>query len=146
MPSLLTYNRFDVLAIQSNETIEPVETAVQIPEPLPPSIPLLPQYPASRPKWEKPLPSKFIIAATEGNPTSLKLKIELETTNTAEVKSANVLVDCGVTGECIDRHYAKSCGFRLLKLSKPIPVYNINGTPNKAGSVTEVVRTFLASQ
>src|SRR5271155_1980618 len=81
MPSLSTYNRFDVLAIeQSNETIETVEMAMQIPESLPPSIPLLLQYPASRPKWEKPVPSKFIIAATEGNPTSLKLKIELETT------------------------------------------------------------------
>src|SRR5271163_1772770 len=143
MPSLSTYNRFDVLAIQSNETIETVETAVQILESLPPSIPLLPQYPASRPKWEKPLPSKFIIAATEGNPTSLKLKIELETTNMAEVKSANALVDCGGTGEFIDRHYAKSCGFHLLKLSKPIPVYNIDGTPNEAGSVTEVVDLIL---
>src|SRR5271155_23155 len=144
MPSLLTYNCFDVLAIeQSNETIETVETAMQILESPPPSLPLLPRYPASRPKWEKPLPSKFIIAATEGNPTSLKLKIELETTDTVEVKSANVLVDCGATGEFIDRHYAKSCGFHLLKLSKPIPVYNIDGTPNEAGSVTEVVDLIL---
>src|SRR5271163_2464807 len=102
MPSLSTYSRFDVLAIeQSNETIETVETAAQILESLPPSIPLLPQYPASCPKWEKPLPSKFIIAVTEGNPTSLKLKIELETTNTAEVKSANALVDCGATSKPI---------------------------------------------
>src|SRR5271155_5485690 len=144
MPSLSTYNLFDVLAIQqSNETIETVETAVQIPESPPTSIPHLPQYPAPHPKWEKPLPSKFIIAAIEGNPTSLKLKIELETTNTAEVKSANALVDCGATGECIDRHYAKSCGFCLLKLSKPIPVYNIDGTPNEAGFVTEVVDLML---
>src|SRR5271163_3737641 len=143
MPSLSTYNRFDVLAIQSNETIETVETAVQIPETLPPSLPLLPQYPTSRPKWEKPLPSKSIIAAMEGNPTSLKLKIELETTDMAEVKSANALGDCGATGEFIDRHYAKSCGFHLLKLSKPIPVYNIDGTPNEAGSVTEVIDLIL---
>src|SRR5271155_3630894 len=92
---------------------------------------------------KKPLPSKFIIAATEGNPTSLKLKIELETTDTAEVKYANALVDCGATGEFIDRHYAKSCRFHLLKLSKPIPVYNIDGTPNEAGSVTEVVDLIL---
>src|SRR5271155_3986804 len=143
MPSLSTYNHFDVLAIQSNETIETVETAVQIPEPLPPSIPLLPQYLASRPKWEKPLPSKFIMAAMEGNPTSLKLKIELEPTDTVEVKSANALVDCGATGEFTDRHYAKSCRFHLLKLSKPIPVYNIDGTPNEARSVTEVVDLIL---
>jgi hypothetical protein len=33
---------------------------------------------------------------------SLKLKVELETTDTAEVKSANALADCGATGEFID--------------------------------------------
>src|SRR5271156_1087130 len=144
MPSLPTYNRFDVLAIhKSNETIETVETAVQNLQSLPTAIPHFPQYPAPRPKWERPLPSKFVIAAMDGNSTSLKLKVELETTDTAEVKSVNVLVDCGATGEFIDRHYAKSCGFHLLKLSKPIPVYNVDGTPNEAGFVTEVVDLIL---
>src|SRR5277367_6832380 len=141
MPSLPTYNRFDVLAIhESNETIETVEAAVQNPQSLPTPIPYLPQYPAYRPKWERQLPSKFVIAAVEGSSTSLKLKVELETTDTAEV---NVLVDSGTTREFIDRHYAKSCGFHLLKLSKPIPVYNIDGTPNEAGFVTEVVDLIL---
>jgi len=101
MPSLPTYNHFDVLAIQeSNETIETVETAVQNPQST--LLPLFPQYPAPRPKWERPLPSKFVIAAMDGSSTSLKLKVELETTDTAEVKSVNVLVDCGATGEFID--------------------------------------------
>ena len=137
MPLLPTYNCFNVLDIhESNETIETVETAVQNPESLPTTVPHFPQYPAPRPKWERPLPSKFVIAAMDGNSTSLKLKVELETTDTAEVKSVNVLVDCGATGEFIDRHYAKSCGFHLLKLSKPIPVYNVDGTPNEAGFVT----------
>ena len=131
MPSLSTYNRFDVLAIeQSNETIETVETAVQNLQSLPSTIPLFPLFPffpAPRPKWERPLPSKFVIAAMDGSSTSLKLKVELETTDTAEV---NVLVDSGTTREFIDRHYAKSCGFHLLKLSKPIPVHNVDGTPH----------------
>src|SRR5271168_657124 len=140
-PSLPTYNRFNVLDIhESNETIETVETAMQNP---PSPIPLFPQYPAPRPKWERPLLPKFVIAAVDGNSTSLKLKVELETTDTGEVKSVNALVDCGATGEFMDRHYAKSCGFRLLKLSKPIPVYNIDGTPNEAGFVTEVVDLIL---
>src|SRR5271168_2539396 len=142
MPLLPNYNRFDVLAMQeSNETIETVETAVQNPQST--LLPLFPQYPAPRPKWERPLPSKFVIAAMDGSSTSLKLKVELETTDATEVKSVNVLVDCGATGEFIDRHYAKSCGFRLLKLSKPIPVYNVDGTPNEAGFVTEVVDLIL---
>src|SRR5271168_4026969 len=128
-PSLPAYNRFNVLDIhESNETIETVETAVQNFESLPTTFPHFPQYPAPRPKWERPLASKFVIAAMEESSTSLKLKVELETMDTAEVKSVNVLVDCGATGEFINRHYAKSCGLRLLKLSKPIP-YNVDGTP-----------------
>jgi len=76
-------------------------------------------------------------------PTSLKLKVEIETTNTAERKSVLSLVDSGATGELIDRHYAKSCRFNLLKLSTPIPVYNVDGTPNEAGDITEVVDFIL---
>src|SRR5271156_462067 len=143
-PSLPTYNHFDVLAIEEpNETIETVETAVQNLQSLPSTIPLFPLFPAPCPKWERPLPSKFVIAAIDGSSTSLKLKVELETTDTAEVKSINALVDSGATGEFIDRHYAKSCGLRLLKLSKPIPVYNVDGTPNEAGFVTKVVDLIL---
>src|ERR1700679_3819223 len=96
-----------------------------------------------RPKWERLLPKKFVIAATENNPTALKLKVKIETTDTAEKKSLSALVDCGATGEVIDRHYAKSSGFKLVKLTEPIPVFNIDGTPNKAGSITEVVNLIL---
>ena len=45
------------------------------------------------PKWERSLLQKFIIAATEENPTSLKLKVKIKTTDTAEKKSISALVD-----------------------------------------------------
>ena len=79
----------------------------------------------------------------EDGSTSLKLKVELETTDTGEVKSINSFVDSGATGEFIDRHYAKSNQLHTRKLSKPIPVYNVDGTLNKAGSITEVVDLIL---
>jgi len=69
--------------------------------------------------------------------------MEIETTDTAERRSVLSLVDSGATGELIDRHYAKSCRFNLLKLSKPIPVYNVDGTLNEAGDITEVVDFIL---
>src|SRR5882757_5506533 len=74
-----------------------------------------------RPKWERHLPERIVIGTTETGPTSLKLKMEIETTDTAERRSVLSLVDSGATGELIDRHYAKSCRFNLLKLSKPTP-------------------------
>jgi len=80
------------------------------------------------------------------NTTSLKLKVELETTDTGEVKSVNSFVDSGATGEFIDRHYAKSNRLHTRKLSEPIPVYNVDGTLNEAGSITEVVDLILRYQ
>ena len=95
------------------------------------------------PKWERRLPSKFIIASAEDSSTSLKLKVELETTDTGEVKSVNSFMDSGATGEFIDRHYAKSNWLHTWKLSEPILVYNVDGTLNEAGSITEVVDLIL---
>ena len=92
-----------------------------------------------KPKWEKALPEKFTIETTEGTLNSLSLKVEIETTDTAEKKSITTLVDSGATGEFIDRQYPKSCQFNLLKLTQPIPVYNVDGSPNDAGSITEAV-------
>ena len=148
-PPLSSHNRFNVLVTENtydfdddqvvqNSEVPPVS------EPSPPPLHSLPpSRPIRRPKWEKSLPKRFVVAATEDGSKSLKLKVEIETTDTAERKSVLTLVDCGATGEFIDRNYAKSCRFNLVKLSVPIPVYNIDGTLNEAGSVTEVVDLIL---
>ena len=85
---------------------------------------------------------RYTISAT-GESNSLKLKVELKTTDTSERKSINSLVDSRATGEFIDHDYAKSCQFNLLKLNHPIPVYNIDGSPNEAGSITKAVSLIL---
>ena len=76
--------------------------------------------------------------SAEGNSNSLKLKMEIETTDTAQKRSVMTLVDSGTTGECIDWDYAKICGFNLIKLTQLIPVYNVDGTPNNNSSITSV--------
>ena len=70
-----------------------------------------------KPKWEKTLPKTLTLANMEGISTSLRLKVEIETTNTAGKKSVMALLDSGMTGECIDRDYAKSQRFKLIKLT-----------------------------
>ena len=102
-PSLSTYNRFDILSIDNIIDCETETPVMQNPK----SIPCSETPPRStpnvrRPKWERSLPEKFVIAATEGNPNSLKLKVEIETTDTAEKRSVNSIVDCGASGEFID--------------------------------------------
>src|SRR6202522_2885301 len=144
MPLLSSYNRFDVLQVEQINDIEMETPDMQRTKKL--LISASPMDSPIRircPKWERLLPKEFVIAATENNPTALKLKVEIETTDTAEKKSVSALVDCGAAREVIDRHYAKSSGFKLVKLTEPIPVFNVDGTPNKAGSITEVVNLIL---
>ena len=126
---------------------------MQNPKEPPPPTPLLtpihspaptPEIPRIRKlKWQKTLPKTLTIASAEGISTSLKLKVEIETTDTAKKKSVTALLDSGSMGECINRDYMKSCQFNLVKLAQPIPVYNVDRTPNEAGSITEVVSLIL---
>ena len=145
MPLLSSHNCFNVLYVEQINDIATKTQDVQKPDPcciesqMEAFSSMTSSVQTRCPKWERSLPQKFVIAAIEENPTSLKLKVEIETTDTAEKKSVSALVDCGATGEFIDRHYAKSSHFNLVKLTEPIPVCNVNSTLNEAGSVTEVV-------
>jgi len=145
-PSLSYHNHFSVLPTCSlNETVEP---SIDVQNPISKNLIVIPTEIVwnRRPKLERQLPSKLVIASAEDGSTSLKLKVELETTDIGEVKSVNSFMHSGATGEFINRHYAKSNQLHTRKLSKPIPVYNVDGTPNKAGSITEVVDLILRYQ
>jgi len=142
-PSLSYHDCFSVLPTCSlNETVEP---SIDMQNPISKNLIVIPtEIVWNRcPKWEWQLPSKLVIASAEDGSTSLKLKVELETTDTGEVKSVNSFVDSGATREFINRHYAKSNQLYTQKLSEPIPVYDVDGTLNEAGSITEVVDLIL---
>ena len=64
----------------------------------------------------------------------------------AEVKSVNSLVDSGATGNFIDREYVRTHRLTTQKLSKPISVFNVDGTLNDSGSITEVADLILRYQ
>jgi hypothetical protein len=95
-----------------------------------------------RPHWERRLPTQFIIAATP-SPNSLSIKVEIQTTDTAEVHGVSALLDCGATGIFIDSQFVKENQLNTRKLLYPIPVYNVDGTLNEVGSITEVVDMIL---
>jgi hypothetical protein len=107
-PPLSSRNRFSILSIDSIPEIEePVETEVVQSSK---SHPVLWTF---RPSWERHLPSSFVVSVldeTEDRRRSLTLKIELQTTDTGEVKSVKALLDSGATGMFIDRDYVKTNG------------------------------------
>jgi len=71
------------------------------------------------------------------------LPIEVSTTDTSEVHSVKVLLDSGATGNFIDRDFVRTKGINTRSISHPIPVYNVDGFPNKAGQISEVVDVVL---
>jgi hypothetical protein len=74
---------------------------------------------------------------------SLHLKVEIVTTDTQQLISFMALLDCGATGLFVDQDFVDRNRIITRTLSCPIPVYNIDGTLNEAGSIREVVDVVL---
>ena len=129
-------NKFTVLTIEDPNTIdsELIDTS-----PLTPLVPAL----LYRPKWEKRLPKLLSISALDVCRTSLLLPVEIETTDTSELHSIKALLDCRATGSLINRDFVRLQGMNTWTLSRNILVFNVNGSPNEAGQISEVVNVVL---
>ena len=69
--------------------------------------------------------------------------MEIQTTDTAEVRSGPALIDSGTTGLFMDQRYVEHYKLTTWKLHHPITVYNVNGSLNKSGSLIETVEVIL---
>jgi len=63
--------------------------------------------------------------------------------DTLEEASTEAMVDTGSTRDFIDRDFVEKAKLPTRKLSQPIPVYNVDGTPNEAGSIDRVVDVIM---
>jgi len=96
-----------------------------------------------RPKWEKRLPKLFSISTLDARETSLLLLVEIGTTDTNELHSVKALLDCGATRSFIDRDFICSKGMNTRTLSCNIPVFNVDGSSNEAGQISEIMDIVL---
>jgi len=104
--------------------------------------PLIPA-PLHKPKWERRLPKLLFISTLDAQGTSLLLPVEIGTMDTSELHSIKALLDSGVTGSFIDRNFIRSKEINTRTLSCNIPVFNIDGSPNEVGQISEVVDVLL---
>jgi hypothetical protein len=74
---------------------------------------------------------------------SLTVDVEIESTDTAVKRHTQALIDCGATGCFIDIEWAKLNNIPTRPLTNPIPVYNVNGTANNAGTITDMANMIL---
>jgi len=108
----------------------------------PPPIPLI-STPLRKPKWERRLPKLLSISTLDVQGTSLLLPVEIGTMDTSELHSVKALLNCGATRSLIDRDFVRSKGMNTWTLSHNIPVFNVDGSPNEAGQISEVVDVVL---
>jgi len=129
-------NKFTVLTIEDPNTIDSELVDIQ-------PLNLLVAALLCRPKWEKRLPKLFSISTLDTRGTSLLLPVEIGTTNTGELHSVKALLDCRATGSFIDRDFICSKGMNTRTLSCNILVFNVDGSPNEAGHISEVMDVVL---
>jgi len=133
----LPVNKFTVLTIENTNTIDS-----ELVDTLPPN-PLV-SAPLRKPKWEKRLlPKLFLISTLDMQGTSLLLPVEIGTMDTSKLHSVKALLDCGATESFINRDFVYSKGMNTRTLSCNIPVFNVNGSPNEAGQISEVIDIVL---
>jgi hypothetical protein len=89
-------------------------------------------------KWEQRLPWQYVIDSVKGR-NSLHILLDLQSVKTAARVSVKALVDCGATRDFIDSEYVISRNLPVRRLSQPIPVLNMDGSPNQAGGITSMV-------
>jgi len=132
----LPVNKFTVLTIKDPNTID--SELIDAPSPNPPVPALL-----RKPKWEKRLPKLFMISALDARGTSLLLPVEIGTTDTSELHSVKALLDSRATGSFINQDFVHSKGMNVRTLSRNIPVFNVDGSPNETGQISKIVDVVL---
>src|SRR5882724_5929449 len=95
--------------------------------------PVVPKHPTPQ-LTETPL---LVQSATLQRGTNIPLCLNTIDSNTP--MSVEALIDSGATGMFIDIEFIRSKNIRTHQLPRAIPVYNVDGTPNEAGHITEVI-------
>jgi hypothetical protein len=132
-PSLPVHNRFECLEIEEcNDICDPHKPILDVPK----SAKIRPKA------WERRLPKKYIVASTPGE-NSLEIQVGIQASDANMEISTSALLDCGATGMFMDSEYVKANKLPTRTLSRPIPVYNVDGTANEAGAIREIVDVTL---
>ena len=133
-PPLLNSHRFSVLEVTELEVDEDAQEPSE-----PPALPPAKPRKLRRPKCEKQIKRKLVIRSLEMDAKCIMIPTHLKTTDTMEETSTEAMVDTGATGDFINQDFVTREKLPTRKLSQPIPVYNVDGTLNEAGSIREVV-------
>src|SRR6266446_8014932 len=84
-----------------------------------------------------------IVGTIRNKSFSVPISFQDKNCMSKKIIETNVLIDCGAGGKFIDQNYARNNKITRTPLEKPLPVFNIDGTPNKKGTIMHQVELDL---
>ena len=86
---------------------------------------------------------RLILNLLEEGPRCIMIPIHLKTMDTLEEVNSKAMVDSSATGDFIDEEFVERAKLPTCHLSVPVPVYNVDGSLNEAGSIDRVVDILM---
>ena len=80
---------------------------------------------------------------TRENHHAMFLPLRITSNKDLKEKTIEGLLDSGASGKFIDSNFVREIHAETKNLKKPIKVYNVDGTPNKQGTITQYVELEL---
>jgi hypothetical protein len=77
------------------------------------------------------------VAQIEKNTMSVNILISGESLGQKKIIETTTLLDTGTGGKFIDQNFVRNQKIETKELKYPIKVFNVDGTPNKRGTITK---------
>jgi predicted aspartyl protease len=74
---------------------------------------------------------------------TVDILISGESLGQKKIIKATTVLDTGAGGKFINQNFVRNQKIETKELEYPIEVFNVNGTPNKWGTITEYTRLDL---
>src|ERR1700677_2811814 len=101
-----------------------------------------PEFPAILPEHPNFQYARKTFSSDKGN--SVLVNIGLKTLDTHNSINIDSLLDCGASGLFIDKQFVELNDITTRKLSRPIPIYNVDKTLNEGGTIKEAVDLIVS--
>jgi hypothetical protein len=157
-PPLCSQNRLEQLTVENMDTNDSItvvsnpsivtnsrgsqETELGAPE-----VCLIPSLKCNQPVNDKPkegvTDEKYFIRSARVE-REIVLDVTITTLDTHNSCTVKVLLDSGTTGLFVDQEFVHKSGLKTRILLHLIKVYNINGTLNQGGSITEEIMLMMS--
>ena len=134
--------RFPILA-QNNTLVNNDSTSVE--SELQDKKPIMSDPPSASSSSVLALPERVFIRSARLK-FSTNIQVQIKALDTGSQNSLQALLDSGATGLFLSKSFVDRVNLNTRRLPRAVPVYNVDGTLNQGGSITEEVDVIMTYQ